>query len=272
MLRTMNITPRHPQPRRTAAALLAALLFGSLAACTSSSSPAINTEPTLSTSTALTSAPALMTTSTPSGALPNSHPAITSTSPTTTALTTTTSKAPATLTTPPTSGSASISDKRFGWTVDRTAAQTTAAKAAVKAAAPIYLGYMTTYDDSLRAPNAKDWEVVMKNYAAERALSDWRAAWQGQVKYGLVQKGTTSAVGRVRAAGLTSDGVEAVTVRACMDFSHVNVVDQAGNTIPMQDGLPVKDFGWLMTIEQSSGKMLVTNIASRTQSGKTFPC
>lgn len=250
--------------------LLVALLLVALTACTSGESgPDFQTLPP---STASTSADSSARTTVLVPPSPPESPPPSLTLPSSTVPPSASSSS--TATTPKTTPSATTvpAAQRFVWKVDPTAASTVEARAAIRAAEPIYAGYMATYDDSLRAPNAKDWQTVMANYAAGQALSAWRDAWQGQVKYGLTQRGTKSAIGHVDGAGLTADGVLTVSVRACMDFTHVDAVDTAGNKIAMASGLPTKDFAWLLTIEKVGGQPRVSAIVSRTQSGKTFSC
>lgn len=254
------------------AVLLIALLLG-LTACTSGGSGAdVQTLPTSAVSTSASS-PAGVTVLVPSSKTPAAPSPSSSLTPiSSTAPASTSSSAPATTPKATTSATTVPAAQRFVWKVDPTAASTAEARAAIKAAEPIYAGYMATYDDSLRAPKAKDWQTVMADYAAGQALSAWRNAWQSEVKYGLTQRGTKSAVGRVDAAGLTSEGVLTVSIRACMDFTHVDAVDTAGKKIPMASGLPTKDFAWLLTIEKVGGQPRVSAIVSRTESGKTFSC
>ena len=254
------------------ALLLIALLLG-VTACTSSGSKTDGQTPSTSAAGASASSPAgtpVLVPSSTTPASPSPSPTLAPTSPTVPASTgsSPTASSPKAATSAATVPAA----QRFAWKVDPNAASTAEARAAIKAAEPIYAGYMATYDDSLRAPKTKDWQPVMANYAAAQALSAWRNAWQGQVKYGLMQRGTTTAVGHVDGAGLTADGVLTVSIRACMDFTHVDTVDTAGNKIPIASGLPSKDFAWLLTIEKVGGQPRVSAIVSRTQSGKTFSC
>ncbi len=113
----------------------------------------------------------------------------------------------------------------------------------------------------------------MTAYASGQALTDWRASWQGYVKYGLTQRGTTSAQARVEGAGLTVARVEVVSVRACMDLSQIDVYDQAGNKVPQQNPTPTnKGFAWLFTVKQTNGQMRVDSIVTQLPNGKPIPC
>lgn len=154
-------------------------------------------------------------------------------------------------------------EQRFTWRVDSSVPKAKDVQAVITAAIPVYRGFMATYDKSLRAPQKQDWEAVMKAYAANSALSKWRAAWQGNIKYNLHREGTASAVARVTAAGTTG-----INMRVCMDFSQVDVVDKAGKPVPIQTGVPKKGFAWLLTINGTK----VVDLVAQTPSGKTFSC
>ncbi len=154
-------------------------------------------------------------------------------------------------------------DQRFTWRVDSTVPKTKDVQAAITAAIPMYRGFMATYDESLRAPQARNWETVMKAYAADTALSDWRAAWQSSVKYGTLRTGTTSSAARVTAASASG-----LNMRVCMDFTKLRTVDKTGKPVPVQKGIPEKGLAWLLTIENNK----VVALLAQTPSGKTFVC
>jgi len=266
--RTMNDTKRRgPQSRPAVGALLAALLYAGLAACTSGGSSAIDTRTSSVTSTTVSSSPASKTTSAVTTAASTTSSVATesqslTSSPPSTSKSATASK--------PTATSATTLEptRRFTWAIDySTTPKTAEAEAAIKAAMPAYIGYMTTYDDSLRNPNVKNWETVMSSYAADQALSVWRDAWQGHVKYGLTQKGTRTATGKV-----TSAAANGVTIRACMNVTNVDVVDEAGNAIRPESGSPTKGFAWLLTFKKENGRSRITANLAKTSTGKTFSC
>lgn len=241
---------------------LRALLVGAglllSAACTSHAvvaSPTPTPQTTLASVTPVSPTPASPTVSSNPTSLSTTSSVPSTTSRSTRPPTTSRSTRGAPTTVPP--------EKRFTWKVDSTVPTTATAKSAVDAAIPIYQGFMTTYDESLRAPQAQSWEAVMKKYAADSALSIWRSAWQSRVQYGGRQTGTTSASGRVTAAGSTG-----INMRVCMNFIDVHDVDKAGKPIQGQKGFPTENFAWLLTIEK--GK--VVDLVGQTPSGKPFSC
>lgn len=154
-------------------------------------------------------------------------------------------------------------DQRFAWRVDSTVPKTKDVQAAITAAIPMYRGFMATYDESLRAPQARNWETVMKAYASDTALTDWKAAWQSSVKYGTLRTGTTSSAARVTAASASG-----LNMRVCMDFTKLRTVDKTGKPVPIQKGIPEKGLAWLLTIENNK----VVALLAQTPSGKTFVC
>ncbi len=169
----------------------------------------------------------------------------------------------------PTSALSAPSDQRFTWTVDYKLVPKTAAVAAmVKAAVPIYQGFMATYDLSLQAPKSRNWEPVMTPYAGGQALSVWRTGWESNANLGAVQKGDTLAVGRVIGVGK-----DVLSMRACIDASHVKVVDPTGHVLPLAKGVPTKGYAWLLTIQRGSdGQIRVVDFRAQTPSGKTISC
>lgn len=237
-----------------------------LAGCSSNPSRVNTQDPPSTTTTAVAPSSSGRVTSAPSSTAPVSSPTLSY------------AQTPASVTSPPsksspvsrssTSGSTRVSpiaspEQRFTWRVDSSVPKTKDVQAAITAAIPAYRGFMATYDESLRAPQAQDWEKVMKEYAAHTALSEWRAAWQGNIRYSLHRQGTASAAGRVTAAGATG-----INMRVCMDFSQVRVVDRAGQPVSIQKGVPEKGFAWLLTITGSK----VVALLAQTPSGKTFSC
>ena len=265
MLRQTDGAPLPRLKRRRPGVLLlsALMLLGALAGCSSGSSSV----QTSITSAAPTNTP--ITSPSPAFALPSQPSATTQTvrptsppSPTggskrsTGPSASTTTNAP---TTPP--------SERFFWTIGPTTAKTPATLAAIEAAAPVFQGYMATYDDSLRSPMSRDWQPVMSGFASGQALTAWRQTWQEFVTYGVHRLGTASSAGRVDGASSTF-----VSVRACMDISHTGEVDKDGNAVPLESGLPSKSFAWLLTFKLVAGHMRVNNIVSRTAAGKAISC
>jgi len=154
-------------------------------------------------------------------------------------------------------------EERFTWTVDSSVPKTAAAEAAIDAAAPIYVGFMTTVDESIRAPSSQDWGAELKKYASGQTLTDLTSSWQSYRTAGGHRLGTTSSKARIVAAGKNG-----VSYRACMDFSKIEEVDKSGQPMSLPTGWPSKGFAWLLTVQDG----VVTSMVGALPSGKPIPC
>lgn len=144
-------------------------------------------------------------------------------------------------------------------------------RAAAETAVKVYQGMMDTSDQSLIAPNAKDWPKVMSKYMNDVAFISWSdtlTAARGNNAHGV---GYNAAKGTVTAVQLHPDAKFApnVKIRACRDVSNFAWV-QDGKTTRSKPGTRSQ---WTVYVEKlpKYGWSIRTVITAGTD-GKAVKC